>query len=67
MHMATCDLETVRKHCKHLEMDLEEMTNKYTNLLGHQNNKQKIKHVIDLKMQNNTLKEVCIFFLFYLL
>ncbi|XP_077297335.1 uncharacterized protein LOC143919035 [Arctopsyche grandis] len=57
IHLATCDLETVRKHCKNLEMDLEEMTDKYTNLLGHQNNKQKIKHVIDLKMQNNTLKE----------
>lgn len=59
-HMLSCEEEFLRKHCNVLKAELEDITSKYTNLLGHQNNKQKIKHVADLKIQNNTLKEVIV-------
>lgn len=57
-HVLYCEEEFLRKHCDVLKAELEDITSKYTNLLGHQNNKQKIKHVADLKILNNTLIEV---------
>lgn len=57
-HILCCKEDLLQQHNSNLEIELADMTSKYTNLLGHQNNKQKIKHVNDLKTQNSTLKEV---------
>lgn len=39
--------------------DLDNLSRDYANLLGHQNQKQKIKHVLKLKDDNSALKKVC--------
>ena len=38
--------------------ELNRLADAYARLLGHQNQKQKIKHVIKLKEENVTLKQV---------
>lgn len=38
--------------------ELNKLSNAYAHLLGHQNQKQKIKHVMKLKDENNALKRV---------
>ncbi|CAG9819700.1 unnamed protein product [Phaedon cochleariae] len=38
-----------------LENELKEVSQKYADLAGHQNNKQKIKHLVDLKTKNEEL------------
>lgn len=43
---------------KHLEAELKEISEKYADLAGHHNNKQKIKHLTDLKRKNEELSEV---------
>jgi len=39
------------------EAEVDELGQKYAALLGHQNSKQKIRHVVQLKSENNTLKQ----------
>lgn len=39
-------------------MELNNLSDAYAKLLGHQNHKQKIKHVVKLKEQNHLLKQV---------
>lgn len=39
--------------------ELNKLSNAYAKLLGHQNMKQKIKHVMKLKEDNAHLKQVC--------
>ena len=43
---------------KDAKTDLEKLGRDYARLLGHQNQRQKIKHVIKLKEDNNALKTV---------
>jgi len=38
--------------------EVSQLGRKYAELLGHQNHKQKIKHIVKLKEQNIELKEV---------
>lgn len=38
--------------------ELNKLSDAYARLLGHQNQKQKIKHVIKLKDENSALKQV---------
>ena len=38
---------------------LNNLRDSYAKLLGHQNLKQKIKHVVKLKDENSSLKSVC--------
>ena len=38
---------------------LNNLRDSYAKLLGHQNLKQKIKHVVKLKDENSNLKSVC--------
>lgn len=38
---------------------LNKLRDSYAKLLGHQNLKQKIKHVVKLKDENSQLKSVC--------
>lgn len=38
--------------------EVEQLQKQYAALLGHHNHKQKIQHVIKLKTENSTLKEV---------
>lgn len=40
--------------------ELTRLAEAYTHLLGHQNQKQKIKHVVKLKEENFDLKQVCL-------
>lgn len=40
------------------EKEAKEMGMKYAQILGHQNQKQKIKHLMDLKRKNYELIEV---------
>lgn len=46
--------------CKvqHLEGELKDISQKYADLAGHQNNKQKIKHLSDLKHKNEEISQV---------
>ena len=37
---------------------VKELQEKYAGILGHQNNKQKIKHIMNLKKEITALKEV---------
>ena len=48
---------------QNVQIDLEKLSREYARLLGHQNQKQKIKHVLKLKEDNNALKtvRVCVF------
>lgn len=39
--------------------ELNKLSDAYARLLGHQNQKQKIKHVMKLKEENAHLKQVC--------
>lgn len=39
--------------------ELNKLSDAYAKLLGHQNQKQKIKHVMKLKEENTQLKQVC--------
>lgn len=39
--------------------ELNKLSDAYAKLLGHQNQKQKIKHVMKLKEDNTHLKQVC--------
>lgn len=39
--------------------ELSKLSDAYAKLLGHQNQKQKIKHVMKLKEENTHLKQVC--------
>ena len=41
-----------------VQHDLEQLGRDYALLLGHQNQKQKIKHVLKLKEENCTMKKV---------
>ena len=43
---------------KNAQSDLEKLSKDYAKLLGHCNQKQKIKHVMKLKEENNDLKLV---------
>lgn len=45
------------------EKEAKEIGMKFANILGHQNHKQKIKHLCDLKSKNIELNEVKIFLL----
>jgi len=45
---------------KHDEQELETLSRNYAKLLGHQNQKQKIHHILKLKEENLGLKQVCI-------
>lgn len=40
--------------------ELNKLSNEYAKLLGHQNQKQKIKHVMRLKEENAQMKQVCV-------
>lgn len=40
--------------------ELNKLSDAYAKLLGHQNQKQKIKHVMKLKEENTHLKQVCL-------
>lgn len=44
-----------------LEGELKEVSEKYADLVGHHNTKQKIKHLVDLKHKNEELTQVGIF------
>lgn len=44
-----------------LESELKDVSQKYSDLAGHQNNKQKIKHLSDLKQKNEELTQVTLF------
>ena len=46
---------------KNAEREIESLSAEYAKLLGHQNQKQKIHHVLKLKEENVTLKQVCSF------
>lgn len=45
-------------HKDEAEKEAKEMGLKYAEILGHQNYKQKLKHIVDLKKKNIELKEV---------
>ena len=38
--------------------EIDKLSREYARLLGHQNQKQKIRHVLKLKEENNALKQV---------
>jgi len=42
-----------------LKKDYKEIVEKYADIIGHQNPKQRIKHVIRLKDKNYELEQVC--------
>lgn len=44
---------------KDAQSEVEKLSREYAKLLGHQNQKQKIRHVLKLKEENNNLKQVC--------
>ena len=44
---------------KNAQSEVEKLSKDYAKLLGHSNQKQKIKHVMKLKEENNELKQVC--------
>ncbi len=43
---------------KDAQHDLHKLSQDYAKLLGHQNQKQKIHHVLKIKIENNELKIV---------
>lgn len=51
---------------QHLEGELKEVTKKYVDLAGHHNNKQRIKHLSDLKQKNEDISQVTLFIFFRL-
>ncbi|XP_068081242.1 hyaluronan-mediated motility receptor-like isoform X1 [Anabrus simplex] len=57
-------LEAYRAECQHLEQEkgevvgeIHKLAEQYADILGHQNHKQKIRHLVKLKDQNFELKE----------
>lgn len=44
------------------EQEIKEISLKYAEILGHQNKKQKIKYMVDLKKKNFELQEVTLTF-----
>ena len=44
-----------------VQAEVNQLGKKYAELLGHQNHKQKIKHLVKLKEENNNLKEVSLY------
>lgn len=40
------------------QSEVDKLSKEYAKLLGHQNHKQKIKHIMKLKEENNGLKQV---------
>lgn len=46
--------------------EVDKLSKQYATLLGHQNHKQKIQHVLKLKTENNELREVSVVLFFYL-
>lgn len=44
-----------------LSEELKEVSEKYADIAGHQNNKQRIKHLSDLKHKNEELIQVMLF------
>lgn len=45
---------------KDAQKEVEKLSRDYAKLLGHQNQKQKIKHILKLKDENNSLKIVSV-------
>ena len=45
---------------KNAEQEIETLSRDYAKLLGHQNQKQKIHHILKLKEENLGLKQVCV-------
>ena len=43
---------------KFAQAELDKLSTEYGKLLGHQNQKQKIHHIIKIKEENNSLKKV---------
>ena len=43
---------------KNAQMEIEKLSHDYAKVLGHQNQKQKIHHILKLKEENVTLKKV---------
>ena len=43
---------------KFAQAELDKLSTEYGKLLGHQNQKQKIHHIIKIKEENNNLKKV---------
>lgn len=41
-----------------MEKEAKEMSQKYADIVGHQNTKQKIKHMVDIKVKNEELIQV---------
>jgi len=42
------------------EQEIEALSRQYATLLGHQNQKQKIHHILKIKEENIGLKKVCV-------
>ncbi|XP_015435729.1 PREDICTED: hyaluronan mediated motility receptor-like [Dufourea novaeangliae] len=51
------EVRKLREYNAHLKKDHEEMSEKYAELIGHQNHRQRIKHVSQLKDKINQLEE----------
>jgi len=45
---------------KNAEHEVETLSRQYAKLMGHQNQKQKIHHVLKVKEENLGLKQVCL-------
>ena len=50
--------EALMGRSQHAQSEVEKLSRDYAKLLGHQNQKQKIKHVLKLKEENITLTKV---------
>lgn len=46
--------------------EVDKLSKQYATLLGHQNHKQKIQHVLKLKTENNELREVSVVLFFFI-
>nr|XP_023014708.1 interaptin [Leptinotarsa decemlineata] len=57
LEKAEAENDVLVNRVKHLENELKEVSQKYAELAGHQNSKQKIKHLIDLKAKNEELAQ----------
>ncbi|KZC15099.1 hypothetical protein WN55_05941 [Dufourea novaeangliae] len=54
------EVRKLREYNAHLKKDHEEMSEKYAELIGHQNHRQRIKHVSQLKDKINQLEEAVV-------